>query len=183
MRFRSLRCPGSSPSAFQPFLGLSATASRHLVNVEHLWNLDSLLRILDLVLVAWCRQRRSERLLLRSSDVSEARRVLASHVAHEGTRRHPLWVDSFLTRCGSALFHTFLTLVLVKAAGDFLLFSSVRRACTTPLMALHELASWRTVRSHTFLHVLRVASWSDQHHFVSSSLLCVHVALMLTSAR
>ena len=34
----------------------------------------------------WCRQRGTDRLFLRGSDVSEVRLVLASHVPHDGTR-------------------------------------------------------------------------------------------------
>ena len=60
---------------------------------------------------------------------------------------HPLWVRSF---------EFFFTLVLVKAAGNSRCFRLT-------------VAPWRTVRSRTFLHVLRVASWTDRHHAVSSS--------------
>ena len=115
--------------------------------------------------------------------------VLASHVPHDGMRVHPLWVCSshpLWVRSFHPLwvhsFHFFFILVLVKAAETFSSFSSVRRALHDALMALRA-ASWRTVRSHTFLHVLRVASWPDQHHFVSSSLLCVHFLLTSRSLR
>ena len=102
----------------------------------------------------WCRPRRSDRLFLLGGDVSEVRRILASHVLHDRMRdlvlqclaintddldcgrrcnfepfpssthrraetgllllavgplfAHPLWVRSFLTRCGSVLFSVLL---------------------------------------------------------------------------
>ena len=71
---------------FKPLLGLGATAAHDLVNVVHLWNLDSLLSRPQARLDCCCRQRRSDRLFLRGSDVSEVRLVLASHVLHDGMR-------------------------------------------------------------------------------------------------
>ena len=62
--------------------------------------------------------------------------VLASRVPHASSPpvgplfSYPLWIRSL---------QLFFTLVLVKAAGDFSLFSSVRRALHDFLMALHEL--------------------------------------------
>ena len=70
--------------AFKPLLGLDATAAHDLVNVVHLWNLDSLLSRPQARLDYCCRQRRSDRLFLRDSDVSEVRLVLASHILHGG---------------------------------------------------------------------------------------------------
>ena len=72
--------------AFKPFLGLSATAAHDLVNVVHLWNLDSLLSRPHARLDCCCRQRGSDRLFLRGGDVSEVRLVLAPHVLHGGMR-------------------------------------------------------------------------------------------------
>ena len=72
--------------AFKPLLGLGATAAHDLVNVVHLWNLDSLLSRPQARLDCCRRQRGSDRLLLRGSDVSEVRLVLASHVLHGGKR-------------------------------------------------------------------------------------------------
>ena len=72
--------------AFKPLLGLSATAAHDLVNVVHLWNIDSLLSHPQPRLDCCCQQRRSDRLLLCSSDVSEVRLVLASRVPHGGMR-------------------------------------------------------------------------------------------------
>ena len=169
--------------AFQPLLGLSATASRDLVNVVHLWNLDSLLRILNLVLTCCCRQRRSDRVLLRLAGglVLTSRRwdVLFSTVSglatsrvHDRMRVNPLWVRSFSPTVGplfspavGPLFSVLLHSGARQCCWDFSLFSSVRRA----LHDVHGAASWRTVRSRTFLHVLRVASWTDRHHAVSFS--------------
>ena len=67
-------------------LGLDATAAHDLVNVVHLWNLDSLLSRPQGRPDCCCRQRRSDRLFLRGSDVSEVCLVLASHVLHGGMR-------------------------------------------------------------------------------------------------
>ena len=72
--------------ACKPLLGLSVTTARDLVNDVHLWNLDSLLLHLQARLDRCCRQRRSDRLLLRGSDVSEMRLVVTSHVLHGGMR-------------------------------------------------------------------------------------------------
>ena len=72
--------------AFKHLLGLDATAAHDLVNVVHLWNLDSLLPRPQGRPDCCCRQRRSDRLFLRGSDVSEVRLVLASHVLHGGMR-------------------------------------------------------------------------------------------------
>ena len=52
---------------------------------------------------------------------------------------YPLSVRSFLTRRWSALFSSSSLWCLSKAAGDFSLFSSVRRTLHDVLMALHEL--------------------------------------------
>ena len=72
--------------AFKPLLGVSATAVHDLVNVAHLWILDSLLSRPQARLDCCCRQRRSDRLFLRGSDVSEVRLVLASFVLRGGMR-------------------------------------------------------------------------------------------------
>ena len=60
--------------------------SESLRSVVHLWKLDSLPSRPQARLDCCCRQRRSDRLFLRGSDVSEVRLVLASHVLHGGLR-------------------------------------------------------------------------------------------------
>ena len=110
--------------AFKPLLGLGTPAAHDLVNVVHLWNLDCLLSRPHARLDCCCRQRRSDRLFLRGSDVSEVRLVLASHVLHNGMRDLVLHCHAaklliwtlfaaaasgcfcrvFISRAGSALF-------------------------------------------------------------------------------
>ena len=136
--------------AFKPFLGLSATAAHDLVNVVHLWDLDRLLSHTQARLDRCCRQRRSDRLLLHGSDVSEVRFVLASHVLHGAMRDlvfHCLAIELLIQTVVAAatcfcrvlivvlilacslpaVGPLFSTLVLVGAAGDLPLYSSVRR--------------------------------------------------------
>ena len=88
----SMFCTGCAPAVF--IATVSAPPRCDLVNVVHLWNLDSLLSQPQSRLGCCCRQRRSDR-SLRSGDVSEVRLVQASHVPHDGMRVHPLWVRSF----------------------------------------------------------------------------------------
>ena len=111
--------------AFKLLLGLSATAARDLVNDVHLWNLDSLLLHLQPRLDRCCRQRRSDRLLLRGSDVSEVRLVLTSRSA-------------LLTRCGSALFISSSLWCSSKLLGLLVVFVCLSRRARR--------SHWRTVR-------------------------------------
>ena len=135
--------------AFKPLLGLGARAAHDLVNVVHLWNLDSLLS-------------RPQALLdccFRGSEVSEVRLVLAPHVLHGGMRDLVLhclaaklliwtllplkhravsvessssrWICFVLTRCGSALF------TRCGSAGVILLLKAASSLSGLPLVRVH----------------------------------------------
>ena len=127
--------------------------------------LDSLLSHPQARLDRCCRQRGSDRLLLRSSDVSEVRLVLTSHVLHCGVRdlvlhclaiKLLLWtlvaaaasgcfcrvlIVALILACSHPLwvrsFEFFSTVVPVKAAGTSRCFHLTVAPCTT--------FSWRSM--------------------------------------
>ena len=119
VRFRS--------RAFKPLLGLDATAAHDLDNVVQLWNLDSLLSRPQARLDCYCRQRRSDRLFLRGSDVSEVRLVLASHVLCGGMR-------DLVLQCLAAKLMVW-TLFAAEASGCFCreFFVALDLPCSHPL--------------------------------------------------
>ena len=141
--------------AFQPLLGLSATTSHDLVNVVHLLELDSLLSHPQARLDHCCRQRRLDRLLLRSSDVSEARFVLTSHVLHGGMR-------DLLLHC-PAIKLLIWTVVAAAASGCFcrVLIVALILTCFHPLW-VHSFQPLWVRSSHFFTLVLVKAAGSSR---------------------
>ena len=85
MRFRSPCCHG-----FILFERFSPSSVSRSCQCRASVVLDSLLSHPQARLDRCCRHRRSDRLLLRRSDVSEVRLVLTSHVLHGGMRDHVL---------------------------------------------------------------------------------------------
>ena len=180
MHFRSLRCHGFI--TFGRFSPSSVSAQQRLAIL-----LMSCICGTPPRLGCCRRQRRSDRLLLRSSNISEVRLVLASHVPHDGMRVHPLWVRSFLTRCGSALFRSsslWCSLKLLATSRCFRLFAA---PCTA--------FSWRSMSCFVancslvysmLTHALRAVRWTDQHgvrlhprrHPVLANGLCMDVIVL-----
>ena len=179
--------------AFQPLLGPSATASHDLDNVVHLWYLDTLLRILNLVLAAGVGDV-DQIVFLRSCDVSEVRIVLTSHVLHDGMRdlvidvldcgrrcSVGLFLSSAHRRVGTGLFPTRSGSALFTRSGSAL-FSSSSLWCLSKLLGTPRRShlsvapcttfSWRpticffancSLVYSMLTHVLRVVCWTDQH--------------------
>ena len=111
-----------------------------------------------------CRQRRSDRLFLRGSDVSEVRLVLASHVLHSGMR-------DLVLQCLAAKLMIW-TLFAVEASGCFCreFILALDLPCSHPL--------W--VRS---FHPLWVRSFHFFSHWCSSKLLGLLVVFDCLSRR
>ena len=129
-----------------------ATTSHDLVNVVHLSELDSLLSHPQARLDHCCRQRRLDRLLLRSSDVSDARLVLTSHVLHGKMR-------DLVLHC-LAIKLLIWTVVAAAASGCFcrVLIVALILTCFHPLRVRSFHPLW--VRSSHFFHSgARQSSW------------------------
>ena len=155
-------------------LGLDGTAAHDLVNV------DSLLSRPQGRPDCCCRQRRSDRLFLRGSDVSEVCLVLASHVLHGGMRdlvlhclaaKLLIWtlfaIGLFLSRvhrrAGPALFSSAVGPLFSPAVGP--LFSLWCSSKLLGLLFVFDCLSRRARRSRwQTVRLLRVVFWTDLYH-------------------
>ena len=97
----SMYCTGCTSAVFiatgsSPFgrASRSSVSAQRLLTIVHLWNLDSLLRILNLVFVAFVGNV-DQVVFLRRGDVSGVRLSWLPTSPHCGMRVHPLWVRSF----------------------------------------------------------------------------------------
>ena len=176
-----------SLGAFKPLLGLQA---QRLLTIL---SMTVLLSHSQARLDRCCRQRGSDCLLLRGSDVSEVRLVLTSHVLHSGMRdlvlhclAIKLLIWTLVAAAASSCFCRVPTVALILTClwvrsflprCGFALFCSSSLWCSSKLLRLLAVLvcpSRRARHSHMcsmLTHVLRVVCWTDQSPCTSLSVL------------